>query len=159
MPMPAFSLFCPMQGLPWYLLPIWPLVYLRIQRLDAWFKANDRPGSHMLWAIANHGRVDVVYLSDDMCALRKHPWVPIPLPGSFNAALARESQAPPQALLAHQLFFVGPNISARSSVACMRWSTMPGSIEEWPASGMMCSSAFGQTLDSAQAVDSGVTTS
>ena len=64
--MPEFSLFRPMQGLPWYLVPIWPLIFLRIQRLRAWFKANGGPGSQMLWAVTNHGRVDVVFLSDDM---------------------------------------------------------------------------------------------
>ncbi|KCZ60959.1 hypothetical protein [Hyphomonas chukchiensis] len=46
--MPEFSLFRPMQGLPWYLVPIWPLIFLRIQRLRAWFKANGGPGSQML---------------------------------------------------------------------------------------------------------------
>jgi len=25
--MPAFSLLTPMPGLPWYLLPLWPLVF------------------------------------------------------------------------------------------------------------------------------------
>ncbi|KCZ61324.1 hypothetical protein [Hyphomonas chukchiensis] len=64
--MPDFSLFRPMQGLPWYLVPIWPLIFLRIQRLRAWFKANGGPGSQMLWAVTSHGRVDVVFLSDDL---------------------------------------------------------------------------------------------
>ena len=30
--MPAFSLLTPMPGLPWYLLPLWPLIFWRIQR-------------------------------------------------------------------------------------------------------------------------------
>ena len=64
--MSDFSLFRPMQGLPWYLVPIWPLIFLRIQRLRAWLKANGGPGSQMLWAVTNHGRVDVVFLSDDL---------------------------------------------------------------------------------------------
>ena len=68
--MPDFSLFRPMQGLPWYLVPIWPLIFLRIQRLRAWFRANGGPGSQMLWAVTNHGRVDVVFLSDDMSGHR-----------------------------------------------------------------------------------------
>ena len=68
--MPPFSLFRPMQGLPWYLLPIWPLIYIRIQRLRAWFKANGGPGSQMLWAVTCHGRVDIVYLSDDISGHR-----------------------------------------------------------------------------------------
>ena len=66
MPMPDFSLFRPMQGLPWYLVPIWPLIFLRIQRLRAWFRANGGPGAQMLWAVTSHGRVDVVFLSDDL---------------------------------------------------------------------------------------------
>jgi len=81
-----------MPGLPWYLVPIWPLIYLRIQRLRAWFKANGGPGSQMLWAITNHGRVDVVYLSDDMCGKAAHPWGPITLSRSFNTALAGAMQ-------------------------------------------------------------------
>ena len=90
--MPEFSLFRPMQGLPWYLVPIWPLIYLRIQRLRAWFKANGGPGSQMLWAVTKHGRVDVVYLSDDMSTTLKHPWNPLPLSHSFSTALSGEPQ-------------------------------------------------------------------
>ena len=92
--MPAFSLFAPMPGLPWYLVPIWPLIYLRIQRLRAWFKANGGPGSQMLWAVTNHGRVDLVYLSDAMCGKAAHPWVPITLSRCFKTALA-EAMPPP----------------------------------------------------------------
>ncbi|MEH6808691.1 MAG: hypothetical protein V7651_07540 [Hyphomonas oceanitis] len=77
--MPEFTLFRPMPGLPWYLLPIWPLIYLRIQRLRAWFKANGGPGSQMLWAVTSHGRVDLVFLSDDMTG---HP------SGSFRAPVS-----------------------------------------------------------------------
>ncbi|MFT5774079.1 MAG: hypothetical protein ACI9NG_000016 [Hyphomonas sp.] len=33
--MPAFTVLTPMLGLPWYLLPFWPLVFWRIQRLKA----------------------------------------------------------------------------------------------------------------------------
>lgn len=94
MPMPAFSLYRPLQGLPWYLLPIWPLIYFRIQRLRAWFKANGGPGSQMLWAVTNHGRADVVYLSDDMADIVKHPLVQIPLSRSFNTALAEQYERP-----------------------------------------------------------------
>jgi len=65
-PVPAFSLFSPLPGLPWYLLPIWPLVFWRIQRLKAWFRAAGGPGSQMLWGVMWNGRVVVVRLSDDL---------------------------------------------------------------------------------------------
>ena len=64
--MPAFSLLTPMPGLPWYLLPIWPLVFWRIQRLKAWFRAAGGPGSQMLWGVAWNGRVVIIQLSDDL---------------------------------------------------------------------------------------------
>ena len=91
--MPEFSLFRPMQGLPWYLVPIWPLIFLRIQRLRAWFKANGGPGSQMLWAVTNHGRVDVVFLSDDLSV---HPSCIFRAPVSdrLARALAGETIAP-----------------------------------------------------------------
>ena len=91
--MPEFSLFRPMQGLPWYLVPIWPLIFLRIQRLRAWFKANGGPGSQMLWAVTSHGRVDVVFLSDDLSV---HPSCIFRAPVSdrLARALAGETIAP-----------------------------------------------------------------
>ena len=64
--MPAFSLLTPMPGLPWYLLPIWPLIFWRIQRLKAWFRAAGGPGSEMLWGVMWNGRVVVIRLSDDL---------------------------------------------------------------------------------------------
>ncbi len=63
--MPPFSLFSPMQGLPWYLLPVWPLIFWRIQRLKVWFRAKGGPGSQMLWAVTKTGRVVLIRLSDD----------------------------------------------------------------------------------------------
>ena len=93
-PMPPFSLFRSMQGLPWYLVPIWPLIYLQIRRLQAWFYANCGPESEMHWAVTHHGRVDLIRLSDDMCVTPKHPWVPIPLSPNFSTALAGESALP-----------------------------------------------------------------
>jgi hypothetical protein len=93
-PMPPFSLFRSMQGLPWYLVPIWPLIYLQIRRLQAWFYANCGPESEMHWAVTHHGRVDLIRLSDDMCGTPKHPWVPIPLSPNFSTALAGESALP-----------------------------------------------------------------
>ena len=91
--MPDFSLFRPMQGLPWYLVPIWPLIYLRIQRLRAWFKANGGPGSQMLWAVTNHGRVDVVYLSDDLSGHRSGSFR-APVSPRLRLALADETITP-----------------------------------------------------------------
>jgi hypothetical protein len=64
--MPAFSLFQPLPGLPWHLLLIWPLIFWRIQRLRAWFRANGRPGSQMLWGVTRNGRVVVNLLSDGL---------------------------------------------------------------------------------------------
>jgi len=64
--MPAFSLFQPMPGLPWHLLLIWPVIFWRIQRLRAWFRANGGPGAQMLWAVTPTGQVVIVQLSDDL---------------------------------------------------------------------------------------------
>jgi hypothetical protein len=91
--MPDFSLFRPMQGLPWYLVPIWPLIFLRIQRLRAWFRANGGPGSQMLWAVTNHGRVDVVFLSDDMSVHRSGSFR-APVSPRLRLALADETLSP-----------------------------------------------------------------
>ncbi|WP_035615789.1 hypothetical protein [Hyphomonas johnsonii] len=68
--MPAFSLLTPMQGLPWYLLPLWPLIFWRIQRLKAWFRAAGHPGAQMLWGVMWNGRVVLIRLSDDMSVQR-----------------------------------------------------------------------------------------
>ena len=64
--MPSFSLLTPMPGLPWYLLPIWPLIFWRIQRLKRWFRAAGGPGSQMLWGVMWNGRVVIIQLSDDL---------------------------------------------------------------------------------------------
>ena len=74
-----FSLLTPMPGLSWYLLPIWPLVFWRIQRLKAWFRANGGPGSEMLWGVMWNGRVVVIRLSDDLSGHR---------PGCFRAPVS-----------------------------------------------------------------------
>ena len=68
--MPPFSLFQPMPGLPLYLWPVWPLIYWRILRLKAWFRANGSPGSQMLWGVTRDGRVVVNLLSDDLSGYR-----------------------------------------------------------------------------------------
>ena len=77
--MPAFSLLTPMPGLPWYLLPLWPLIFWRIQRLKAWFRDAGGPGSQMLWGVMWNGRVVVLQLSDDLSGHR---------PGSFRAPVS-----------------------------------------------------------------------
>jgi hypothetical protein len=59
-----------MPGLPWYLLPIWPLIFWRIQRLKAWFRATGGPGSQMLWGVMWNGRVVIIQLSDDLSGHR-----------------------------------------------------------------------------------------
>ena len=68
--MPPFSLFSPLPGLAWYMLPLWPLIFWRIQRLKAWFRANGGPGSEMLWGVMWNGRVVVLQLSDDLSGHR-----------------------------------------------------------------------------------------
>ena len=82
-----FSLLTPMPGLPWYLLPVWPLIFWRIQRLKAWFRDVGGPDSEMLWGIAWNGRVVIVQLSDDLSG---------PHPGIFRAPVS--SKAEPQSL-------------------------------------------------------------
>ena len=74
-----FSLLTPMPGLPWYLLPIWPLIFWRIQRLKAWFRATGGPGSQMLWGVMWTGRIVVLQLSDDLSGHR---------PGFFQAQVS-----------------------------------------------------------------------
>jgi hypothetical protein len=59
-----------MPGLPWYLLPIWPLIFWRIQRLKKWFRAAGHPGAQMLWGVMWNGRVVLIRLSDDMSVQR-----------------------------------------------------------------------------------------
>jgi hypothetical protein len=77
--MPSFSLLTPMPGLPWYLLPLWPLIFWRIQRLKAWFRANGGPGSEMLWGVMWNGRVVLLRVSDDLSGHR---------PGCFRAPVS-----------------------------------------------------------------------
>jgi len=60
------SLFSPIQNLPWYLYPVWPLIFWRIQRLKAWFRRAGGPGSQMLWGVDHRGRVNILSLSDDL---------------------------------------------------------------------------------------------
>ena len=74
-----YALLTPMPGLPWYLLPIWPLIFWRIQRLKSWFRNVGGPGSEMLWGVAWNGRVMIVHLSDDL---------PGPHPACFRAPVS-----------------------------------------------------------------------
>ena len=60
------SLFSPIRNLPWYLWPVWPLIFWRIQRLKAWFRRAGGPGSQMLWGVDHWGRVNILALSDDL---------------------------------------------------------------------------------------------
>ncbi|WP_341197588.1 hypothetical protein [Hyphomonas chukchiensis] len=91
--MPDFSLFRPMQGLPWYLVPIWPLIFVRIQRLRAWFKANGGPGSQMFWGLSKTGRVILIRASDDLSVHRSCIFR-APVSPRLARALAGETIAP-----------------------------------------------------------------
>ena len=91
--MPPFSLFTPLPGLPWYLLPLWPLIFFRIQRLKAWFRANGGPGSQMFWGVMKNGRVILIRTSDDLtgrgpCTFRA------PVSDRLAEALKPEAKAP-----------------------------------------------------------------
>ncbi len=84
------SLFSPIQNLPWYLYPVWPLIFWRIQRLKAWFRRAGGPGSQMLWGVDARGRVTILALSDDLSGRKRAP-----LPGAepsraLHAALSGE---------------------------------------------------------------------
>ena len=67
--MPHVSLLSPLPGLPWYLLPIWPLIFWRIQRLRTWFRENGHPGAQMLWGVMKSGRVILIRASDSLTGL------------------------------------------------------------------------------------------
>ncbi|KCZ66433.1 hypothetical protein L53_03685 [Hyphomonas sp. L-53-1-40] len=85
------SLFSPIRNLPWYLYPVWPLIFLRIQRVRAWFRRAGGPGSQMLWGVDARGRVTILALSDDLSGRQRAP-----LPGAepsraLHAALSGET--------------------------------------------------------------------
>ena len=61
-----FSLLSPLPGLPCYLMPLWPLIYFRIKRLKARFRANGGPDSQMFWGLTKTGRVILIRASDDL---------------------------------------------------------------------------------------------
>ncbi|MAN46046.1 MAG: hypothetical protein GYB49_01310 [Alphaproteobacteria bacterium] len=102
MTMPFFSLFSPMPGLPWYLLPIWPLIYLRILRLKAWFRQNGGPGSQMLWGVMWNGRIGIIQLSDDLSG-RVQASKPLKPSARLAEALSGAWLAPWLDLVAHSL--------------------------------------------------------
>jgi hypothetical protein len=91
--MPDFTLLRPMPGLPWYLLPIWPLIYFRIQRLRAWFKANGGPGSQMLWGLSKTGHAVLIRVSDDLSGHRSGSFR-APVSPRLRLALADETITP-----------------------------------------------------------------
>tara|TARA_R110002124_G_scaffold43757_20_gene134321 strand:- start:568 stop:918 length:351 start_codon:yes stop_codon:yes gene_type:complete len=81
-----------MPGLPWYLLPIWPLTFWRIQRLKKWFRVAGGPGSQMLWGQMWNGRVVIVQLSDDLSV---HPSCCFHAPVSARLKRALVAPSPP----------------------------------------------------------------
>jgi len=85
------SLFSPSQNLPWYLCPVWPRIFWRIQRLKAWFRRAGGPGSQMLWGVDHRGRVNILSLSDDLSgrAPLTRPVKPMPS-RALRAVLAGE---------------------------------------------------------------------
>lgn len=97
------SLFSPIQNLPWYLYPVWPLIFWRIQCLKAWFRRAGGPGSQMLWGVDHRGRVNILSLSDDLSGRvpLTRPVTPTPsrdlrtaLAGEFPHALHMPSNRP-----------------------------------------------------------------
>ena len=86
------SLLTPIKTLPWYLYPVWPLIFWRIQRVKAWFHAAGGPGSQMLWGVDLWGRVVILSLSDDLSgrgpALQSFTFQPSE---HFRAALSGEN--------------------------------------------------------------------
>jgi len=91
--MPPFSLLSPLPGLPWYLLPIWPLIFWRIQRLKAWFRENGGPGSQMLWGVMKNGRVILIRASDDLTGHRPCTFR-APVSDRLRLALSPEAKTP-----------------------------------------------------------------
>ncbi len=79
-----YGLFSPIRGLPWFLLPLWPLIFWRICRLRDWMRANGGPDAEILFGITHTGRVIVRRMSDDLTG-RGAAWKPLARP---NAALA-----------------------------------------------------------------------
>lgn len=93
--MDAYSLFCPPGWLPWYMWPVWPLIFWRIRRLKAWFDAQAGKGSQMLWGVDRWGRVRVICLSDDLSG-RTGAAQPVPVAPSRRllAALGGDALLP-----------------------------------------------------------------
>jgi len=88
------SLLTPMPGLPWYLLPLWPLVFWRIQRLKKWFRDAGGPGSQMLWGVMWNGRVVIIQLSDDLSGHRSGIFR-APVSGRLGRVLSGEDPLSP----------------------------------------------------------------
>ena len=101
-----FSLLSPLPGLPCYLMPLWPLIYFRIKRLKAWFRANGGPDSQMFWGLTKTGRVILIRASDDLtgrgpCTFRApvSDWLEKALSGEYLSSTACPPRTPgPQAI-------------------------------------------------------------
>ena len=81
--MDKYRLFCPPDWLPWYLYPVWPLIWLRIRQLHAWMRANGKAGSMILWGVDVYGRVVIKHMSDDLSG-----HAPTPEPFAFQPSRA-----------------------------------------------------------------------
>ena len=91
--MSDFSLFRPMPGLPWYLVLIWPLIYVRIRRLMDWFQVNGGPGSQMFWGLSKTGHAVLIRASDDLSGHRSGCFR-APVSPRLRLALADETITP-----------------------------------------------------------------
>ena len=81
-----------MSGLLWYLLPLWPLIFWRIQRLKAWLRQAGGPGSQMLWGVMRNGRVVLIRESDDLAV---HSSCSFRAPVSARLRVAVKDATPP----------------------------------------------------------------
>ena len=77
--MDKYRLLFPPDWLPWYLYPVWPLIWLRIRQLHAWMQANGMVGSMFLWSVDVYGRVTINHMSDDLSGR-----APAPEPFAFQ---------------------------------------------------------------------------
>ncbi|KDA03574.1 hypothetical protein [Hyphomonas oceanitis] len=91
--MSDYSLFRPMQGLPWYLVLIWPVIYFRIQRLMDWFQINGAPGSQMFWGLSKTGHAVLIRASDDLSGHRSGCFL-APVSPRLRLALTDETISP-----------------------------------------------------------------
>lgn len=76
--MDQFRLFSLPAWLPFHLWLLWPLIFWRICRLEAWYRAAGGPGSQMMWYVDCRGRVRVAWLSDDLSGKGRAARLPQP---------------------------------------------------------------------------------